>query len=205
MPPVLLMLASLLAAPPGYLHLRRAGDCDFFQGPRDDSGAVVFRAECSWADLQLEETDRVLRAWQDHDRVFSTVASAELDGSCARGARVLHVHRAPLLADRQVRLCMWVEEGRDGYAYRWTPDPQQPPLQEDRVQVLADEGFWQLRLQPQGLEVVSQMRYHPGGKVPMALVRWFQSLGLARFVEELREDVLAQRVAQPPAPNELED
>ena len=34
--------------------------------------------------------------------------------------------------------------------------------------------------------MVSELTYDPGGRFPEVIVRWFQNLGVAAFVEELR-------------------
>jgi len=50
-----------------------------------------------------------------------------------------------------------------------------------------DTGFWSVAPNPSGGSlVVSELTYDPGGRFPEVIVRWFQNLGVAAFVEELR-------------------
>lgn len=114
------------------------------------------------------------------------VASSHIIEARADESLVVHVHTAPVMVDREVLLRMWVEDLPGGRSYRWTRVEPQPAPHEGRVGVERDDGLYTVLEEGQGVRLISTLHYDPGGSIPGALVRWFQVLGMPRFLEELR-------------------
>lgn len=184
LPPLLAL--SALAAPAVAGDRRtvaeRAG-CTISVGDRNEQGIDLIVADCAWP-IAPEKVIRVVRDAGAHDDYLSSVKESTVlpDG------RVLQVHTAKGIADRQITLRFTHEPLPDGgFRVSWTRDPVQEPLVEGRVEAVQDDGFWEVRPDGRGgSRVTYGLRYDPGGRVPTFIVRAFQKGGIADLVEEMR-------------------
>lgn len=186
------MVAAVLAEPMAFRPLRETEDCVYSATAPDERGYPVLKAECRWPDVTLGQVDAVLRPWDHHQEVWSMVARSELLEEDAEGAAVRHLHTAPLMADREAVLWMWVESEEQGFSYRWMLADEQPPVAEGNEPILRDDGRYTVLRDGDGVHVVATLHYDPGGSIPPFLVRWFQQLGLPRFLEELKRAALGE-------------
>jgi len=192
-PAAALLVAAGLTTPPDFQELRQDESCRYLVSETPESWPTL-RAECLWPQVAPSALTRLLGDWASYARHFSTIASSEVVGPMGAATAVHHVHTAPLMADREALLLFWQEPAGTGQAFRWTLAPGQPPAARGRVALARDTGHWTVAPNPDGPGslVVSELAYDPGGRVPDALVHWFQQVGVAAFVDELAEAVSAQ-------------
>ncbi len=158
--------------------------CEITVGDRDAEGNNLVLSYCSWKE-PLKSIKAVFANFQEHDTYMdSVVESTQLpDG------RVLQVHQADGISDRQITLDFSEENFEDGgYKVSWTRSAKQEPLLDGRVEALIDDGSWMVRPGEGGLnKVVYSLRYDPGGRVPGFIVRAFQKSGIAKMLVEMQE------------------
>ncbi len=155
-------------------------DCTITVGDRDEASATdLIVAECSWT-TPMDAVKKVITNHTEHDTYLDSVVP---DG------RVLQVHQASGIVDRQVSLDFTVTDFEDGgREVSWTRSAKQEPLGEKRVEALVDDGSWIVHPDGKGgSRVTYKLRYGPGGRVPMWIVRSFQVNGIADVLGEMRE------------------
>ncbi len=181
-----LAMSALGGEPPHFEPLHCEGGCSFARSSPQADGFPILRAECLWPELAPEQLHRLLGGWGGHQAIWSMVQSSRIVEEHEDGALVVHVHTAPMMVDREILLRMWSEEVDGGRVFRWTRAEPQPAPQEGRVGVERDDGVYTVLREGEGVRLISTLHYDPGGSIPDALVRWFQVLGMPRFLEELR-------------------
>jgi len=155
-------------------------------GDRAADGTDRVRADCVWP----VAPERVIEAVSDvgsHDDWLSSVTESTVRAD----GRVVQVHRASGIADRQITLDVTRETlPGGGFRTAWTRASQQVPLVKGRVDCARDDGSWEVHpATGGGARVVYSLRYDPGGSVPAWVVRAFQKGGIADLVEEMRKVV----------------
>ncbi len=186
-PAAAVLLAAGLGTPGGFELLKEDTHCRYLVARDAATDWPELRAECWWPEVTPADLHGVLGDWDGYAEHFSTIASSQTVGPLGKGTAVLHVHTAPMMADRQALLLFWTETTGDATAFHWTLAPGQPDVPRGQVQLAHDTGHWTVAPGPDGAGtlVVSELVYDPGGRVPDALVHWFQQAGVAAFVEEL--------------------
>jgi len=157
-------------------------DCDITVGDRDAEGNNLVIAYCDWQ-VPVDKLKAAFKNVADHDDYLSSVVESEVlaDG------RVLQVHQADGISDRQITL-QFSDENLDGGGYKvsWTRADKQEPLAEGRVDPPLDDGHWLVRPGKDGVNKVEySLRYDPGGRVPTWIVRAFQKGGTGDILEEM--------------------
>jgi hypothetical protein len=185
--PLILALTCAAADPVVYEPLHEEGGCAYFRSTSTFDGFPILRAECRWPQLPPARLEALLEDWGGHQLIWSMVASSHVIEQREHDTLVVHVHEAPAMVDREILLRMWVEDVPGGHSYHWTRAEPQPPPNEGRVNVVVDDGMYTILADGDGTHLISTLRYDPGGSIPDTLVRWFQVLGMPRFLEELRE------------------
>jgi hypothetical protein len=158
------------------------GDCEVTVGDRDAAGNNLVIAYCSWT-VAFDKLKQAFADVSSHDEYLSSVAqSAVLDDG-----RVLQVHQAAGIADRQITLAFTeVDLDDGGYRVSWTRADKQEALGEGRVDAPTDDGHWQVRPGKDGVQKVEySLRYDAGGRVPTWIVRTFQKGGIADICDEM--------------------
>lgn len=175
--PLVLPLTTL-----GWEPTATAHGCAFFKGPAE--GPVVpVRAECTW-DLPAPVLHRLLADAAAHHQYFSTLVRSPKVSDVPGGMRVLQLHRAAGIADREVVMRQTQEVVPGGVRYRYQKDPDQSEVSGEHVMVARSEGFWEVT-GDRPLKLVYELRYEAGGSVPGFLVRWFQGAGVRDVLGEL--------------------
>lgn len=182
-----LVLAALILALP--LSARadadaRATGCEVRQVAVAADGVGTFLSECRW-DVAFEFVERAFS-----DEKLMEDANANLgDGERLGDGRKVNVYTQGYgIADRQVTL----ESERTplpggGLRSRYWKSARQAPLAAGRVEVLVDEGTWEIAPAPGGgTRIRYEMRHDPGGGLAPWLVRRFQTPGIARSLDALR-------------------
>ncbi len=188
----LLVALSLALALPASAALAEAvddqdivrGGCRVRTAAIDARGVATVEARCVW-DVAPEALLAMLREPAQLGTVLSTLAE------CRRlpDGRVLQVHSVGWpLDDRQVTLD-WqesvLEDGGVRFSYRRAA--KQEPLAEGRVEIVEDEGHWEIRRNGNGgTQLYYASRYDAGGTLKPWVVRRFQKDGIATSMEELR-------------------
>ena len=149
----------------------------------DARGIATVAADCHWQ----RTPDAVLGIMRDPPRLADALSSL---GECKKfpGGRVLQVHSVGWpLDDRQITLD-WRESALPdgGVRFDYKRAAKQEPLGEGRVQILKDEGFWEITADGKGGTNLSYTsRYDAGGNLKPWVVRRFQKDGIATSLEEL--------------------
>jgi len=184
---VVLVLSAALAVPPDYQVTKEDVEgCTLMLGPREADGVVPMRAECHWPDITLEKFDGFFKEWGDHDLSFSTVEASDVIGSEGGKLQVRQVHVTKGISDRFIILDGERVEVEGGYRYQWTRSSHTETAPDGMVEAIRSDGYWEATAaEAGGVNVVHQLSYDPGGRVPGFLVRWFQTGGLAGIVTDL--------------------
>ena len=85
-----------------------------------------------------------------------------------------------------------------GVLRRYRLADAQAPLAEGTVQVGVDEGSWEVTQHPNGVRVVLEMAYEPGGNLPTSLVQSMSPKYIAKGLDELRAS--AEKLARESRP-----
>jgi hypothetical protein len=157
----------------------------------DERNVPTFRGECvwsiapAWVSTALTEPERL-------ERVSSMLKSRQRlpDG------RIVHVQKTPWpFEDRQSTIAVRDEPlPGGGVRRRYRLADAQAPLVEGAVQVAVDEGSWEVAQHPDGTRVVLEMRYEPGGNLPMRVVQSMSPKYIAQGLDELR--INAEKLAR---------
>ncbi len=183
---VLLLLATVWAAPPGYKQLTTGNDCIVYRGPALADGTSPVQAECNWPDVDPAKLHAQLSDWANHANIFSTVLVSKVEKTEGNRALVYQEHALSGVSNREMRAWFEKKPVDGGYEYAWkSVEPVTP--KKGNVAALRNEGFWRVTAQPGGgARVVYRLAYNPGGSVPGFLVRWFQGSGTIDSTEQVR-------------------
>jgi len=157
-------------------------NCEITTGDRDADGNNLVIAYCDWK-LPIEKLKKAFGDAAAHDDYLTSV----VESTILADGRVLQVHQASGIADRQITLA-FTHEDLDGGGYKvsWTRADKQEPLGKGRVDAPLDDGHWQVLPGKEGVHKVEySLRYDPGGKVPIWIVRAFQKGGTADILKEM--------------------
>lgn len=162
--------------------IERAG-CRIRTTEVDARGRARIEARCAWR-VAPAAVLALLRDPARLDAALSTVAEARrlADG------RVFQVHSMGWpLDDRQITLD-WRESALPdgGVRIDYAPAAKQEPLGEGRVQILENDGYWEVRSDGQGGTLFDYTsRYDAGGSLKPWVVRRFQKDGMATSCEQM--------------------
>jgi hypothetical protein len=142
---------------------------------------------CEWK-APITSIKAIFKDSGEHDTYMTSV----VESTVLADGRVLQVHQADGISDRQITLDFSEEEFEDGgYRVSWTRSPKQEPLASGRIDVPLDDGYWEVRPGQSGVnKVIYSLRYDPGGRVPAFIVRAFQKNGLAVLLNEMEQVAL---------------
>lgn len=160
-------------------------DCSISVGDRDADGNNLVLADCTWP-IAPEKVIAAVADVEAHARVLSSVK----ESTRLPDGRVLQIHVASGISDRQITLDFTDEKRPDGsFKTSWTRSAKQEPLREDMVDAPLDDGSWEvIPVSATESKVNYSLRYDPGGRVPTWIVRAFQKGGIADIVEEMRSE-----------------
>ena len=180
---ILMLVAPALAAGSDRKVVARVPDCEITAGDRDERDNNLMLSYCSWP-VAMEAIKSVFLNVADHDLYHDAV----VESTVLPDGRVLQVHQASGISDRQVTLIYKNETFDDGgLRVSWTLAEQQEPLGSGRIQAVLDDGSWMVRPGKEGRsEITYSLRYEPGGRVPKFVVRAFQKNGIGEMLEEMR-------------------
>ena len=183
LPLLALVLLPALASAADRKVVANKADCTVSVGDRQDNGTDLIRADCTWP-IAADKVIAVVKAADKHDDYLASVG----ESTVLADGRVLQVHKASGISDRQITLTFTESTLPDGgYLTKWTRAKVQEPLRDGMVDVPIDDGSWEVHADGAGSTVVYTLRYDAGGKVPAWLVRSFQSGGIADLVAEMRK------------------
>lgn len=164
---VLLHVLSLvaLAAPAGFVPVAAGSTCQVFAGPVQADGTFAVRAECLWTDASLNVVAHALTDVEQHPRIWTRISRVKVVEKVGSRVRVVMVQAMGPFSPRQETLIVVSRREGDRFVVEWKLDPEQVPMGEGLEPVVLDEGFWHLSQVEQGLHVIMQIRYDPGGMV----------------------------------------
>ena len=157
----------------------------------DAQNVPTFRGECVWS---------VAPAWvaavlTDPARLDASSSMLEKSERLPDG-RIVNVQKTGWpFEDRQSTVVVEDEPlPGGGVLRRYKLASEQAPLAKGAVQVAVDEGSWEVAAHPQGVRVVLEMLYAPGGNLPVSLVQSMSPKYIARGLDELR--ISAEKLAR---------
>jgi hypothetical protein len=187
------VLGGLLAATPATgAEEARVKGCTVRLVSVDAKSVPTFRGECVWS-VAPAWVATVLTDPRGNSSMLKSTQRLE-DG------RVVNVQRTGWpFDDRQSTIVIHdVPLPGGGVRRRYRLADTQAPLAEGAVQVSVDEGSWEVTSHPDGVRVVVEMSYEPGGNLPASLVHSMSPKYIARALDELR--VSAEKLARHGAP-----
>jgi len=160
----------------------KTDSCKITSGDRDAEGNDLMLCYCDWK-APFASIKAIFKNSGEHDTYMTSV----VESTVLADGRVLQVHQADGISDRQITLDFSEETFEDGgYRVSWTRSAKQEPLVSGRVDAPIDDGYWEVRPGEGGVnKVVYGLRYDPGGRVPGFIVRAFQKNGLAVLLNEM--------------------
>lgn len=193
-PPALVLALFFAAAAQADVEATSEG-CTVARTSEDARGVGTYLSECHWP-LAVE---LVVRAFSD--RRLMEASNPNLGEMRDLGdGRSMSVHTHFGVADRQSTV-----EGMSeplpggGLLQRYRSAARQAPLAPGRVQVLVDEGVWEIAPDGAGgTKLRFEMRYDPGGNLRPWLIRRFQAAGIADSLEALRRSAESLAVRATP-------
>ncbi len=181
----LALLVPIVVQAGGRKEVAQRADCVITVGDRDSRGTDLIIGTCQWP-VAASKVIPIVKAAETHTFLSSVAVSRRLSDG-----RIFQVHKASGISDREVALDFTNETlPGGGFKVSWTASSRQEPVDEDRVAVAVDDGYWEVHDNGDGTsKVIYGLRYDPGGKVPDWLVRTFQKGGIADLLEEMRDEV----------------
>lgn len=182
-----LIIASALAAPPGYSLSKESSECKYYTGPAEADGIVPLFAECVWADVPYEKAVKYVADWELHDDFFGTVKQSRIVKTVGDKALVHQLHFLRGISQREVLMWGQAADVDGGKRFSWKAATDEPlTLGDGNVQTARHEGYWHLTpATGGGTNAKYHLIYGPGGKVPGFLIRWFQTSGLVTTTTDL--------------------
>lgn len=181
---VLSLILSPLATPAQAERevVAERADCSISVGDKDLAGLNLVIADCVWP----VAAGKVIAAVKAVDKHGEYLSSVKLSTVLADG-RVLQIHRASGVSDRQITLKFLNEDLADGgFKTSWTRAETQEPLRDGMVDAPLSDGMWEVHPNGGGSTVIYHLKYDVGGKVPTWLAQSFQKGGIADVVEQMR-------------------
>jgi hypothetical protein len=165
-----------------------ASECSYYRGDGEASGVIPVRVECEWP-VNADQAARLLGEEEGHELIFSALAESTVLSDDGQMRRVYQVQQAAGVSDRHVILEFTREIFEDGWRFRWSKAEDQSSLREDGVEVAVTEGLWEITRTDTGMRLHYELRYLPGGRVPVFLMSWFQGMGTRQVIGDLRESL----------------
>jgi hypothetical protein len=165
----------------------RGTDCSVVQGPAEGRIVPVI-VTCDWP-VPATNIHKLISDFGSHEAYFSNLSESSVITYEDGVARVRHVHHAIGMTDREVVVEWHTERFSDGARYSWRKVPNQLLVDPDRIEVEETRGFWEVRGDDERTRVSYEMRYLPGGGLPLFLLRLFQSSGMKSVLADLRDTV----------------
>ena len=191
---MLLTLAALAApaGPEGGTYIGSRHGCRFHAMPLTEKGAKPVHASCVWSG-SAERFDRFLLDLEGQKERYASLASADIVWERGNNMAIRQVHTHSLLSPRE-GLVIFTREASDGrYLHQYSLAPDQPPPEEGHVTLAEHAGYWSFREETgERLRIEYRVAYLPGGSVPAALVRAFQTEAVIDSVGEVRRAFLAE-------------
>jgi len=187
---VLPFVASLLGSP---AHAEAATDrCQSSVGAPDAAGVRPVQITCRWPDVSAAALEAMFDQYDGYHRFVWALADSEVRQADGHRALVWQRQEVPGAAPRES--LVWLEgqpNDSGSRTYTWTTAASEPlDLSAHAVRALRNDGRWEIVARDKGVDVVFEICYSPGGWVPDWLVRWCQTLGAEKMMDEIRQFAL---------------
>ena len=180
-------MLALATANADFQPVMQRDDCVFSMSQREADGVTPVRVECRWSDRDAPELDTLLsQVGSYHEIVWAIEDSRVVD---TRGDRSLVWQRHVVKGTAPREVMVWMEAKptiAGGTRYSWTTADVDFDLSRGAVEAPRNDGYWEVTPTVDGVEVVLQGSYDPGGWVPDWLVRWCQTFGADRLMKDVR-------------------
>lgn len=159
----------------------------------DDARAVCIR--CTWPDVSAAALETLFDRFDDYQRFVWAMTDSSIRRQEEDRALVWQRQTVPGTAPREMLVWLSATANASGSkTYTWTTAENEPMTTPSGVvRALRNDGRWEIHPRTEGgVEVVFEILYSPGGWVPDWLVRWCQTLGASRMMNEIRTIALQQ-------------
>ena len=192
----LLTAAVAVAAPADFHVVMEKEDCTFYMGAREADGVTPVQVECRWSDVEKESLDALLRRVDTYHDIVWAIEDSRVVRVEGERSLVWQRHHVPGTAAREAMVWMAVQPtAAGGTRYAWTTADEAFTSGRGTIQAPRNDGFWEVTPTADGVEVILQGSYDPGGWVPDWLVRWCQTVGAERVMNDLHERAAGTVVA----------
>jgi hypothetical protein len=183
---MMLALFALRAAGADFVEVDRVDSfrgCIIRIGRADATGIQPLRAECHWADAQVEAVRAIIGDWTKYEVLVDSMDDASCVGSDGPRELIWQLVRPGWgLAPREVQV--WFTA--DQLSVAWTTAKERFDPQPGSIRMPRDEGEWRLaHASDGGVDLVQDLLVDPGGSVPRWVVNWFQTFGLSDELKRL--------------------
>ena len=163
------------------------GDCTYFMGERESDGVTPLRVECVWDHIDPDKIDALFGQVAGYDAFIWAIEDTRQVSVDGARSLVWQRHSVPGTAPREVQLWMETQPTEaGGMRYSWTTAGTPFSLGKGAIRAPRNDGYWEVSVGEAGIEVVLQASYNPGGWVPDWLVRWCQTIGAERMMNDIQ-------------------
>ncbi len=180
---------SAQAAPGDYQLMRTTEDCRTYMGPRDQDGVTPVRIECRWDGIDPVAIEAMFDRFDSYHVFVWALSDSRIERLEPDRALIWQRHEVPGTAPRETLVWLTVEDnGAGSRCYTWTTATEEHLTLSSAYAVRAprNDGVWNIFPDEDGVYVVLELAYDPGGMVPDWLVKWCQTLGADRMMAEIR-------------------
>ena len=183
-----LLPLSAAAAPEDYRLVRTTADCRTYMGPQTDDGATPVRIECRWDGVQPEAIEAMFDRFDRYHVFVWALSGSRIEREEPARSLVWQRHEVPGTAPRETLVWLTAEDnGQGSTRYTWSSATEEPlVLSDGAIRAERNDGLWDIIPDADGVDVVLELTYSPGGLVPDWLVKWCQTLGADRMMADIR-------------------
>lgn len=183
------VIAGLLLPPSHAATTSYSKACKSRISDADADGVRSVRITCSWPEISPESVEALFDRYDGYHRFVWALSATSVRRT--EGERVLVWQLQEVAGSAPRESLVWIQ-GVDNVhgsrTYTWRTAADEPlALTPGSVRATRNDGRWEIIPAAQGIDVVFEIAYSPGGWVPDWLVRWCQTLGAELMMNEIRQ------------------
>ena len=159
------MLLWLAVATAGEL-VKEVDGCLFYREDARADGLIPISVTCRWEDVTFDALQQLIANYANHDEVWRSVEAADWAGRNGDWLQVHHVHNIPGVATREVVLEWKPSATERGTRHDWRRAAEQPEPEPGHILIGANEGFYRLEPNGEGVLLEAEFVYDPSGNIP---------------------------------------
>src|SRR5690606_34316126 len=146
------------------------------------------RAACVWPEASLAAAREMLLDYVSYSALVPNIREVEVRRQEPERTLVWQVHTLPPFSARETPVWMVPTEREDGgLRVSWDIADEPLAVQDGRVGVRVNQGYWEVAPGPEGgVAVVHEVAYDPGVRLPEWIVAGFRTRGLSNVMDSAR-------------------